>query len=248
MTSALHTLRFWLVTVAALIVAGGTLSLGQWQLRRAAQKQALQTAVTAQSSLPSLDNAAFYAIRNVADAIHRPALLRGVWQARHTAFLDNRPMSGQTGFFVITPLALDGSPQVILVQRGWLQRDFASRTRLPDITTPTGIVTVQGRIALPPSKLYEFKGNESGRIRQNLDVDAFASETSLPLLPVSLLQTGAASEGLLREWAAPNLGIEKHYGYAFQWFALCALTAGLYVWFQLIHPLWLKKLKNRATP
>jgi surfeit locus 1 family protein len=245
MTSALHTPRFWLVTAAALMVAAGTLSLGQWQLRRAAQKEALQTAITAQSRLPGLDNASFYAVKNTADAIHRPAQLRGVWQTGHTVFLDNRPMSGKTGFVVVTPLALEGSAQVVLVQRGWVQRDFTSRTHLPDIPTPLGTVTVRGRIAPPPSKLYEFKGIESGRIRQNLDVAAFAAEISLPLLPVSLLQTGATDEGLLRDWAAPNLGVEKHYGYAFQWFALCALVVALYVWFQLIHPL---RLKKRVAP
>lgn len=245
MTLVLHERRFWLVTAAALIVAAGTLSLGQWQLRRAAQKEALQSAITVQSSLARLDNGSFYATKNLSDAVHRQAQLRGVWQADHTVFLDNRPMSGQTGFFVVTPLALEGSAQVILVQRGWVLRDFTSRTRLPAISTPSGRVTVQGRIAPPPSKLYEFKGIESGRIRQNLDINAFASETSLSLLPVSLLQTGQASEGLLRDWAAPNLGVERHYGYAFQWFALCALTTGLYVWFQLIQPL---RVKNRDIP
>ncbi|TAG35046.1 MAG: SURF1 family protein [Polaromonas sp.] len=241
----LHTPRFWLATVAALIVAGGTFALGQWQMGRAAQKEALQTAITAQSKLAVLDNAAFQSVKSVADIIHRPAMFKGTWQARHTVFLDNRPMNGQTGFFVVTPLALEGSAQVVLVQRGWVRRDFTSRTRLPDITTPTGLVTVQGRIAPPPSKLYEFGAVESGHIRQNIDVDIFASETSLPLSSVSLIQTGLVSEGLLRDWAAPSLGVEKHYGYAFQWFALCALTTGLYVWFQLIHPL---RLKNRAIP
>lgn len=245
MTPALHAPRFWLVTVAALTVAGVTFLLGQWQMGRATQKEALQAAITAQSRLAVLDNMAFHATKNVADAIHRPALLRGVWQTGHTVFLDNRPMSGQVGFFVVTPLVLEGSAQAVLVQRGWVPRDFTSRTNLPDIPTPAGIVTVQGRIAPPPSKLYAFKGVESGRIRQNLDVDAFASETLLSLSPVSLLQTGAVSEGLLRDWAAPNLGVEKHYGYAFQWFALCALTTGLYVWFQLIYPL---RLKNRVIP
>lgn len=245
MTPALRAPRFWVVTGAALIVAAGTLSLGQWQLRRAAQKEALQAAIAEQSKLPSLDNASFNAVKNVVDATHRPAQLRGVWQSGHTVFLDNRPMSDKTGFLVVTPLALEGSSQVVLVQRGWVQRDFTNRTHLPDISTPSGTVTVQGRIAPPPSKLYEFKGIESGRIRQNLDMAAFTTETSLSLLPISLLQTGATNDGLLRDWAAPNLGVEKHYGYAFQWFALCALVLGLYVWFQLIHPL---RLKNRATP
>jgi surfeit locus 1 family protein len=244
MTPALRAPRFWLVTSAALLVAVVTLSLGQWQLRRAAQKEALQTAIAGQSGLVSLDNTSFLAIKNTADTIHRPAQLRGVWQAGRTVFLDNRPMSGKSGFVVVTPLALEGSAQVILVQRGWVQRDFTSRTRLPDIATPPGTVTVRGRIAPPPSKLYEFKGIESGRIRQNLDLNTFAAEISLPLLPVSLLETAATNDGLLRNWAEPNRGVDKHYGYAFQWFALSALVLGLYVWFQLIHPL---RLKNRAA-
>ncbi|MCY7369684.1 MAG: hypothetical protein LH479_02135, partial [Polaromonas sp.] len=37
----------------------------------------------------------------------------------------------------------------------------------------------------------------------------------------------------LRDWPAPNVGVEKHYGYAFQWFGLCALTVVLYGWFQV---------------
>ena len=42
--------RFWVLTTAALLVAALTFSLGQWQLRRAAQKQALMLAVEAQSN------------------------------------------------------------------------------------------------------------------------------------------------------------------------------------------------------
>jgi len=29
-------------------------------------------------------------------------------------------------------------------------------------------------------------------------------------------------------------GVDKHYGYAFQWFGLCGLMALLYVWFQIV--------------
>jgi cytochrome oxidase assembly protein ShyY1 len=53
---------------------------------------------------------------------------------------------------------------------------------------------------------------------------------------LSLLQTDAPSQGLLREWPAPVSGIERHYGYAFQWFALSLLIAVLYFWFQWIAP------------
>ncbi len=237
MKQALHGPRFWLVMVAALAVAATTFSLGQWQMRRVAQKEALQAAIESQSTLPTIDVQALIAMKNPMDAVHRQATLQGVWRSEHTVFLDNRPMSGKTGFVVLTPLVLEGSAKVILVQRGWVPRNFADRTRLPDISTPAGLVTVRGRIAPPPSKLYEFKGMETGRIRQNIDPSGFATEISLPLLSVSLLQTGVAGEGLMRDWAAPNLGVDKHYGYAFQWFGLCALVVFLFIWFQLVTPL-----------
>lgn len=229
--------RFWLLTVAALLVFGGTFSLGQWQLRRAAQKEALAATIESKSNEPILNNLTLRDFNNTSEAVHRQATLKGIWQSEHTVFLDNRPMNGKTGFVVVTPLVLDGSSHVILVQRGWVPRDFTDRTRLPNVTTPIGPVTVRGRIAPPPSKLYEFKGVESGRIRQNIDLPTFAGEIRTPLMAVSMLQTGLASEGLLRNWAAPNLGVDKHYGYAFQWFGLCALVFGLYVWFQIISPL-----------
>jgi cytochrome oxidase assembly protein ShyY1 len=87
----------------------------------------------------------------------------------------------------------------------------------------------------------------SSRIRQNLALEAFRAETGLPLrTDVSLQQTGPASEGLQRDWPAPALGVEKHYGYAFQWFGLAALVVLLYVWFQLIAPFRRARLARRG--
>ena len=228
--------RFWLLTTAAILVAALTFSLGQWQLRRAAQKQALMLAIEAQSNESILKAADLSTFKNLQDVVHRRAVLKGVWRADRTVFLDNRQMNGKTGLIAVTPLLLDGTGQIILVQRGWVLRNFANRAAVPDIQTPAGPVTVTGRLAPPPSKLYEFKGLDSGQIRQNIDIAAFSSETSLPLIPVSMVQMGPANEGLLRDWAAPNVGIDKHYGYAFQWFGLCALVVGLYAWFQVIQP------------
>lgn len=236
MSSRLLQPRFVVLTLATVLMVALTFSLGQWQLRRAAQKEALQAAIDAQKRLPALDARGLIATENIANVMHREAVLQGTWQAAHTVYLDNRPMDGKSGFWVVTPLLLAGSQQAVLVQRGWVPRDFTDRTRLPAVQTPDGVVTVAGRMAPPPSKLYEFEGAAQGRIRQNLDLAAFSAETGLALLPVSLLQTGSASEGLLRNWAAPNTGVDKHHGYAFQWFALCALLVGLYVWFQLLLP------------
>ena len=228
-------MRTFAIALATVLALAATVSLGHWQLRRAAEKLALQAAIDAQASKPALDAAALQTSAALQALVHQPAVLRGTWDAQHTIYLDNRQMQGRVGFFVVTPLLLS-SGAAIAVQRGWVARDFQNRTHLLAVQTPSGMVEVQGRIALPPSKLYAPGQEQAGAIRQNLDMAAYQAETGLPLLAMTLQQTGAASEGLLRDWPVVNFGVDKHYGYAVQWFALAALIAGLYLWFVVVRP------------
>ncbi|MDR6538422.1 SURF1 family protein [Variovorax soli] len=237
--------RFWLMTAVAVGMLAATVSLGRWQLSRAAQKEALQAEIEAQKTLPPLDQQEFLALDPATSAMHRPVRLHGLWLTPHTVYLDNRQMHGLPGFYVLTPFAIEGSNQTVLVQRGWVQRNFTDRAQLAPIETPRGLVELVARIAPPPAHLLELAKESppsaaapgSSPIRQNLDLEAFRAQTGLPLrTDVSLLQTGPASEGLQRDWPVPALGIEKHYGYAFQWFGLAALVVILYVWFQFIAP------------
>ena len=228
--------RSLLLTLGAIFFFALTLALGNWQLDRAAQKEAIQLALEVQGRKPVVSAAELIASPNKTALLKQRAVVRGVWVADKTVFLDNRQMNAKVGFFVVTPLQLVGSTDALWVQRGWIPRNFEDRAKLPRVETPEGVVTVEGRIAPPPSKLYELGPSSPGPIRQNLDLEQFKAESGLPLLPVILQQTGPASEGLLREWPAANLGIDKHYGYAFQWFALAALIALLYLWFQIIQP------------
>ncbi len=227
-------LKFLLVTGVALLALVATLALGRWQLARAAQKEAVQASIKAKAALPALDGRALAARADPAAELHRGVTLRGRWLAQHTVLLDNRPMNDKAGFYVVTPLALEDAAAVLLVQRGWVARNFVDRSSIPKIETPTGLVEIQGRIAPPPAKLYELGGPEVGLIRQNLDLTRFSHEIGSPLLAVSVQQMGATSEGLLREWPLIGAGVDRHYGYAFQWFGLSALIAILYVWFQLV--------------
>jgi surfeit locus 1 family protein len=52
-----------------------------------------------------------------------------------------------------------------------------------------------------------------------------------------VIQTGPNSDGLRRDWPVVAQTADKNKGYAFQWFALSALIAALYFWFQWIQPL-----------
>ncbi|WP_119966580.1 SURF1 family protein [Simplicispira lacusdiani] len=231
--------RFWLVTAAAVAGVAATAALGRWQLDRAAQKQALQAAIDERQRQPALDGRALSGQEAPEAVLHRAVALRGHWLGQHTVFLDNRQMGGRQGFVVVTPLQLEHSPVAVAVQRGWVPRNFQDRAALPALDTPVGLVDVAGRVAPEPARLLDLEGggvNPPGasRIRQNLDLDAFRAETGVPLAGLTVLQTGAAGDGLLRQWPVFSVGVEKHHGYAFQWFGLSGLIAILYVWFQLV--------------
>jgi len=233
------TLQRLIVLLAALALAAATARLGVWQLDRAAQKTTLQAAIDSRRDMAPLATAELARTTEEAPAQHHRRIeIEGIWLRDFTVYLDNRQMLGRPGFFVVTPLLLpDGT--AVLVQRGWQARDAMERTRVVEPATPAGTVHVSGRIAPPPARLYEFDGAASGAIRQNLDLAAFGREFRLNLRPVSLLQLDTSTptaDGLRRKWLQPAADVHKHYGYAFQWFALCALTIGLYVWFQLLRP------------
>ena len=147
------------------------------------------------------------------------------------------------------------------MQRGWAPRNFLDRTLLPPVQTSAGVVNIEGRLEAPPSKLMELEAKPSAaadgadpdeqksRIRQNADIAQWAQQSGLPLLGLSLVQTSAvaASEGLLRDWPQINAGVQKHYGYAFQWFGLSVLVVLLYVWFQLVRRFYLPRRAGEAS-
>ncbi len=235
--------------------------LGFWQQSRAHEKIALQASIQAQGTLPSLDGAELMRAVSTSQqgakpsVLHRTATLTGNWLPQHTLLLDNRQMNGKAGFFVLTPFVFadraSDAKKTVLVQRGWLPRNFLDRNALPEVTTDSAEVTITGRIALSPSKLYEFEGVDLGVLRQNVEIEALAREFKLEFLPYSLLQLDAVNEKanavqdkILRQWTQPNNGTEKNYGYMVQWWALSALIIILYVWCQLIQPILKTKHKT----
>jgi len=231
--------RSVVVLLAALVAIAATARMGLWQLDRGAQKTALRASIDERARLPELPGSKLARTADGALAQHhRFVRVQGEWLADRTVFLDNRQMDGRPGFFVITPFKLAGQGDAVLVQRGWVPRDPRDRSALPHVPAPANS-EIRARIAPPPARLYEFAHDEAGPIRQNLDLERFSRELGIVLRPLSLLQEDdatVAGDGLLRHWPRPAVDVHKHQGYAFQWFALCALIAGLYVWFQLVRP------------
>ena len=228
-----------LVLLAAVVALALTTRLGVWQLDRAVQKTAMQAEIDERARLPELREHELAVDAALAPAqFGRLARLHGSWLSDKTVYLDNRMMADRVGFFVVTPLLLDDG-SAVLVQRGWVPRDAAQRTHLPDIQTSSTSVEISGRLAPTLSQLYQLGAAGTGLIRQNVELVAFARETGLALRPLVLLQlavAGDSADGLAREWSRPAVDVHKNYGYAFQWFALSALITGLYIWLQLVRP------------
>ena len=115
--------RLWLLRIVTLVSLALTLRAGFWQLDRAAQREAAQERLQTQAQASELDNVAVAAALTPTPAAQpgspawqdRRVRLRGHWLPEQTVYLDNRAMDGAAGFFVTTPLRLDGSEPVHVV-------------------------------------------------------------------------------------------------------------------------------------
>ncbi len=226
-------------TIAAAVVVATTASLGSWQLRRAEEKATLQARRDAALAVAPVDLAGAPADAAALDG--RRVEARGTFDAARTVFLDNRTHRGVAGFHVLAPMRLEGGERTVMVLRGWIARDAAERTRLPPLRTPDGPVRVEGvAIAeLPQPVLLGEAGGAAeadGRILQRYDAIAYARWSGLAPMPVVVRQLSELPDGLVRDWVVPGSGVDKHRGYAFQWFAMAAATLALWLWFGVLRP------------
>jgi surfeit locus 1 family protein len=218
-------IRFW-PTLLILIVVAVTVRLGFWQRDRAHQKEALNAQIVAHENAPARRVSAMpLPLKDI--EFHRVDA-RGEFMPERVVYLDNRPYNDQPGFYVVMPLKLEGGG-VVLVNRGWLPRNLADRTGIEPYETPKGVVDVQGVARANPSQAFELGHGGSAahqEIRQNLDIAAYARETGLALQPFVIQQTSDTGDKLVRDWPAPTLGVERNYGYMFQWWGMAAAAIG----------------------
>lgn len=214
--------------LAAIIVALIALSLGNWQSRRAEEKQRLASEQTLQAALPPLDMQLLN--EGKAPAYFRSVQITGSFIAQWPIYLDNRPYQGKAGFYLLMPFKLKDSEKILLVMRGWLPRDAQNRVQLPTIPTPEGVLQLEGKVRESVGHVMQLGSEpalQSGVIRQNFEVAELNKASGLKLENFIIEQTSDAKDGLIRDWPQPSLGMEKHRGYAFQWYGL-AVTALLF--------------------
>jgi cytochrome oxidase assembly protein ShyY1 len=212
--------------IATLLLVALGIALGNWQTRRASEKTVLQTRLEQRSAAPAL---VLDARPQDPERIEfRRVIVTGAFVPNWPVFLDNRPLDGRSGSVLLMPFTIAGSHKHVLVARGWLPRDPGGRA-FPAIPTPAGQVTIEGIAVTRPARVMQLgtpPALKPGAIVQNLEVGEFARASGLDMQPFLLEQTGPAASGevLTRKWPAPAVDVDRHKGYAFQWYALAAMA------------------------
>lgn len=216
------------VVTALLCVLG--ISLGNWQTRRAEEKEILTQLMQEQMQKPALNFTRDMLATNL-KAFQR-LKLRGQFVSNWPLYLDNRPLHGTVGFYVLMPFKLEDSDVTILVARGWFQRNPVERTKMPELVTEQGIIELEGLVRDHLDRTMQLGQNEAlkaGAIVQGLSLDDLRKQSGLKMIDRVLEQTSDANDGLVRDWPKPSAGSDKHRAYAFQWYGLALMAAIFFV-------------------
>lgn len=222
-------------TLAMLVIVVATMSLGNWQTRRAGEKVALQERLDRWATGP----AATLPVTPVEAAqwAQRRVTVRGEFIPSGLILIDNRLHKGAPGYHVVMPLRMEGGQMHVLVNRGWVAAG-TRRDLLPDIPTLAGTLQIEGVVSVPAPRPYELSkaaeaDSQSGPLRQNLVIGRIAADQRLALQPLVILQTSSATDGLVRDWPRPDSRADTNRGYALQWYAMALVAVILWIAFNL---------------
>lgn len=214
-------ISFW-PALAAAVLLPVLLALGVWQLQRGAAKSQLHAEFDAAVASEARDVTSLPLPEFNALPRYQPVVLRGEYIPRRQFLLDNMPRDGRPGHHVLTPFQPADSDYVVMVDRGWRpglansELEIEQSNALPDEVT--GMLAPLPRPALELGEVEPPPGWP--KPVQFPDADQLAELLGTQVAEVRLLLAEDAREGFKRDWQAPGMPAARHYGYAFQWFAL----------------------------
>ena len=221
-----------LLLVLMLIVAAACVRLGIWQIDRLNQRLDRNAQIEARLSQPVV---AFPPRLALDDQTYQRVSVVGRFDPGHAVLLENRPLNDQAGYHLLVPFQVNGSGEVVLVDRGWIPFDQALDTDPTQLAAAaTADTSVEG-VLLPsqPEPLFKFLADQipgpgeapllSWRV---VDLAGIQAQLPYSLYPLYLAQTAPAAEN--DSWPIPvfepDLSNGPHLSYAIQWFAFAAIA------------------------
>ena len=214
--------------VAGVLAFVTFVSLGNWQLDRAAEKETLAELFA--------DDAPAAPLGELEDPeLYRWAKTEGRFLTDRQILVDNIVREARLGYFVITPFEVSRNAPLLLINRGWVEK-AAVDSQAVSLDVDGARAAVRGRIGnLPRVAIrggdgFADSGDDWPRKAVYPTPEEVARELDRDVEPFALLLDPADDRGFQRNWAPVVSGPETHYGYAFQWFAMAMAVLVIAGW------------------
>lgn len=216
--------RFLIPAFLIIATIAFLVSLGLWQLDRADQKRTIEAAIVNAKTGPVelIANG-----RELLDKEYYDVRLQGNYLSDKQFIYDNQIVDQVSGYYVLTPFILTDQLGVILVNRGFIPWN-GQRERLADIAVDSVSREIKVQVS-SPIKRMELKATDVSRqfpvLIQAIDFDVLEEVSKLKFVKVVGLLDPSSSDGYVRKWEPYTGSIEKHIGYAIQWFLMALVLA-----------------------
>ena len=217
--------RFLVPSILILATMAFLVSLGFWQLDRADQKR------TIEASIQKANTGVVELIVNQNELLNKEyyeVRLQGSYVSDKQFIYDNQIVDQASGYYVLTPFVLTGQSNAIMINRGFIPWN-GRRDQLADIAVDSASREIKIQVS-KPIKRIELKtsdiSNQFPVLIQAIDFDVIEEISSTSFVDVIGLLDPSSDDGFVRKWEPYTGSIEKHIGYAIQWF-LMALVLGI---------------------
>lgn len=227
--------EFILPAVLIALTLWGLLSLGFWQLDRAQEKRLLENAIITAQNSPAEQ------VENINDLLkkeHYQVLLKGRFDGSKQFIYDNQIVKSNAGYYVLTPFVLS-EKTAILVNRGFVPWQ-GNRDKLANIeinnhekTIKVGLIRPKQRILLKQNQLH----SDFPILIQSLDLAQLSQLSNYQFMPMLAQLDIQADSGFYRKWQPFYGSVDKHLGYALQWFlmAFVLFLIAVRLWFKFVY-------------
>ena len=218
-------LRFLIPAVLIVATIAFLGSLGLWQLDRANEKRVIEASIqkanTGTIELISDEN-------RLLEKEYYQVRLKGQYLSNKQFIYDNQIIDQVSGYYVLTPFKLKNQSGTIVINRGFIPWN-GDREKLADISIYKTKSDIKVQIS-KPIKRIELKSSEISNnfptLIQAVDLVKMSEIAGVNFSSMVGLLDASMDDGFVRKWEPYTGSIEKHIGYAVQWF-LMAIVLGI---------------------
>jgi len=216
--------RFFIPAFLIIATLALLISLGFWQLERADEKRAIEDQI---ANANANDVELITDVDLLSEKEYYHVRLQGSYIKDKQFIYDNQIVDQIPGYYVLTPFVLKGDSKVILINRGFIPWN-GRRDQIADIDIGVKITEVNVQISKPVKRI-ELK---AGQVKpdfpvliQALDMDEMSAIASLDFANIVGLLSPESENGFVRKWEPYTGSIERHIGYAIQWFLMALVLS-----------------------